>query len=157
MASDHKVGLELHCDSAESESGAENERLLGTEGMCVESTDRKGSVAEIDDMDEYCARSMELRPQENGNVQFILIDSDLSSEDEARDELVEITEADIEKASMNVLVDHGEFPDYDPDAKKHFEEWILVDVNKDNYKVTMNLLQESSVYNHRDRLCCVVQ
>lgn len=153
MANLNGDNLEFHHDA----DGSESDKLLGDETVRLElsSTTSKGNNEE--EKNDYEVNSMELRTQDNGNVQFILVDSELSSEDEARDELVEITEADIEKASMTVLVDHGEFPDYDPHARKHFEEWILVDVNQKNYKVTENLLQVSSVYSGNDRLCCVIQ
>lgn len=158
MANMETDKLELH----QGADSLESVKLLGDEAVClqlkstvsiqkmeVETSERNKIESEMN--------SMELRPQENDNVQLILVDSDLSSEDEASDEIVEITETDIEKASMNVLVDHGEFPNFYPSGKKHFEEWVLVDVNEKNYKVTENLLQVSSVYSNNDRLCCLIQ
>ena len=106
--------------------------------------------------------SIELNVDDNPNEDHIDIDITQvteethvvrgSDEELSRDEMVVITEQDLDGMSESSKERSTEMS---ADINKVYEEWIFVDVNKSTFEVKENLLLLSSVYRN-GQLCCSI-
>ena len=114
-------------------------------------------------VDTQTIESIELNVEDNPNEDHIDIDITQvteetqvvngSDEELSRDEMVVITEQDLDGMSDSSKERSTEVP---VDINKVYDEWIFVDVNKSTFEVKENLLLLSSVYGNGQPCCSIM-